>query len=174
MFNQKAKFARRIKLKEHTVITQTLRNNGRRNNVSKTHWGFWRANDSLSRIKEYCFTNSKGNIHITGFIQAQVEAKSGLASGAFNKLVKSSVANRKLIDNSQDLLINGKRLTFSSMNTLAKYLNISRSYLASKMKSSRQFSIKGYEVKNLKDNDLKGYISYREINPLQRVIDIRI
>lgn len=173
IFNQKADFAKQFDISERVVIAQTIRSNSKHSNISKVGWTFWSATDIAPKLRRYIFSNSKNNIHIESFTQTKIEKIVGLSGGTFNKLIRSHDKEKALADNSQHVLINGKKYDFNSMNQFAKFLNVSRSSLTSKMNKFNDFKIKDYHIVKLSNNSILGYIKYVDINPYQNMIDIR-
>lgn len=163
----------RFNISERVVISQTLRNNSQYSNISKLGWVFWKHRDIAPKIRRYRFSNSKNNIHLESTNQTKLEKQIGLSGGTFNKLIKSPVKVKVLTSTSQRVLIDGKEYTFNSMNQFAKFLKVSRSSLTAKMKKFNSFTIKNYQIIKLTNKHILGYISYTDINPYRKMIDIR-
>lgn len=174
IFNQKADFAKRMNISEKVVIIQTRRRNSLNSNISHIGWFFWSEDDdNLPNVNLYWYSNAKGNISISSTLQLQVEQYAHLSGSTFYKLVRSNKRSKIIKDQTQILLVDGKKYTFPTIGNIAKFFGISRSNLANKINKSTDFKISGRSFHIIKTTEVVGKIGYHPIDLFANVIDLR-
>ena len=136
--------------------------------------GFWSEDDdNLPNVNLYWYSNAKGNISISSTLQLQVEQYAHLSGSTFYKLVRSNKRSKIIKDQTQILLVDGKKYTFPTIGSIAKFFGISRSNLANKINKSVDFKISERSFHIIKTTEVIGKIGYRSIVLFANVIDLR-
>ena len=87
--------------------------------------------------------------------------------------MRSNKRSKIIKDQTQILLVDGKKYTFPTIGNIAKFFGISRSNLANKINKSTDFKISGRSFHIIKTTEVVGKIGYHPIDLFANVIDLR-